>query len=286
MRLANNKVFVVVLAVAPLLCVLGPVVASAERLPIKTYTSADGLARDYVTRIVQDSKGFLWFCTTEGLSRFDGYKFTNYGTDQGLASRQVNDFLETRTGVYWAATDKGLCRFIPDAVPQGNPVGLKGNPPRFAVYYLGDEAGAISIRRICEDHAGTIWCATHAGLYRFDQIGGKPVFSFVNVIQPAQMLDKLSIESVTLDRSGSIWVIAQSGIHRLRPDGTVERYTSEEGLPEGLSQALLADRDGRIWVGSARGLYQLVPDPKPHHSIVARLYTVKDGLAANDVLSL
>ena len=58
--------------------------ASAERLPLKTYTTADGLPRDHINRIVQDSKGFLWFCTTEGLSRFDGYKFTNNGTEHGL----------------------------------------------------------------------------------------------------------------------------------------------------------------------------------------------------------
>src|SRR5690349_6329910 len=76
----------------------------AERLPIKTYTTADGLARDQVNRIVRDARGFLWFCTSEGLSRFDGYKFTNYGTDQGLPNRQVDDFLETRSGVYWVAT--------------------------------------------------------------------------------------------------------------------------------------------------------------------------------------
>jgi len=46
---------------------------SAEQLPIKTYTIADGLARDTVTCIVHDSHGFMWFCTPDGLSRFDGY---------------------------------------------------------------------------------------------------------------------------------------------------------------------------------------------------------------------
>jgi ligand-binding sensor domain-containing protein len=48
------------------------------QFPIKTYTTADGLARDQVNCIRRDSRGFLWFCTEEGLSRFDGYKFTNY----------------------------------------------------------------------------------------------------------------------------------------------------------------------------------------------------------------
>ncbi len=41
-------------------------VAHAERLPIKTYTVADGLAHNEVNKIVRDSRGFLWFCTAEG----------------------------------------------------------------------------------------------------------------------------------------------------------------------------------------------------------------------------
>src|SRR6266542_4288690 len=58
--------------------------ARAERLPLKTYTTADGLAHNVINKIVRDSHGFLWFCTDDGLSRFDGYEFTNFGTDKGL----------------------------------------------------------------------------------------------------------------------------------------------------------------------------------------------------------
>src|SRR6266513_3829907 len=69
-----------------------------ERLPLKPYTTADGLADNTVNKIVRDSRGFLWFCTAEGLSCFDGYAFTNYGVDQGLPHAIVNDFLETSKG--------------------------------------------------------------------------------------------------------------------------------------------------------------------------------------------
>src|SRR5713101_7601903 len=100
------------------LVVTGFVAAVAEQLPIKTYTTADGLARDQINRIVQDSHGFLWFCTAEGLSRFDGYKFTNYTTDQGLPSRAIDDFLETHSGEYWVATGNGVSRFKPVAPAQ------------------------------------------------------------------------------------------------------------------------------------------------------------------------
>src|SRR5262249_12972595 len=83
----------------------------ADRVPRKVYTTVDGLAHNDINKIVRDSRGFLWFCTGDGLSRFDGYMFTTYGTDQGLPHREVNDFLETRSGEYWVATNAGLVRF-------------------------------------------------------------------------------------------------------------------------------------------------------------------------------
>jgi len=91
--------------------------AIAEHLPVKTYTTSDGLAQNAVNRIVRNSRGFLWFCTEDGLSRYDGYTFTNYGVEQGLPSGQVRDLLETREGEYWVATFSGLCRFNPKGRP-------------------------------------------------------------------------------------------------------------------------------------------------------------------------
>src|SRR5437870_12839429 len=98
-------------------------VAQAERLPLKSYTTADGLADNGINRIVRDSRGFLWFCTAEGLSRFDGYSFTNYGTAEGLPHPHVNDILETRGGGYWVATNAGLVRFN----PKGRPANQSGS---------------------------------------------------------------------------------------------------------------------------------------------------------------
>lgn len=89
------------------IAIAAPDFAVAERLPIKTYTTADGLGHNNVHRIVRDSRGFLWFCTFEGLSRFDGYSFTTYGLAHGLPSQVVNDLLETRDGRYWVATGAG-----------------------------------------------------------------------------------------------------------------------------------------------------------------------------------
>jgi Two component regulator propeller len=88
-----------------------PLISKAERLPIKTYTVADGLLRDNVYKIKQDSRGFLWFCTVDGISRFDGYAFTNFTTSDGLPERHVNDLMETKNGIIWISTNDDLVKF-------------------------------------------------------------------------------------------------------------------------------------------------------------------------------
>jgi ligand-binding sensor domain-containing protein len=82
----------------------------SERLPIRTYSTVDGLAADSVHGITADSRGFLWFFTSEGLSRFDGYRFVNYGVEEGLPHRLVTALIETRAGDHWIGTPKGLSR--------------------------------------------------------------------------------------------------------------------------------------------------------------------------------
>jgi hypothetical protein len=80
----------------PVAAIALPLCLIAELLPIRSYSTADGLANDGINKIVADSRGFVWFCTSEGLSRFDGYRFANFGVAEGLPHRSVTAFLETR----------------------------------------------------------------------------------------------------------------------------------------------------------------------------------------------
>ena len=105
-------------APALLSCLLLSAIASdamAERLPLRKYTTEDGLAHARVRRIVRDPRGFLWFCTVDGLSRFDGAEFVTYRTADGLPDPWVTDVLATRDGAYWVATNAGVATFDPFA---------------------------------------------------------------------------------------------------------------------------------------------------------------------------
>src|SRR5215471_2442788 len=100
----------------------------SELLPVRTYTTADGLAADHVDCIVPDSRGFVWFCTPEGLSRFDGYHFVSYGAKEGLAHRAISAVVETRAGEYFVGTARGISRINPS-----------GHDTRFSTYAPGAE---------------------------------------------------------------------------------------------------------------------------------------------------
>src|SRR5918999_4668434 len=141
--------------------------ARSERLPVKTYTVADGLQRDNVYRIRQDSRGFLWLCTAEGVSRFDGVRMTNLTVDDGLPYRSGEDVLETKSGTIYFATGKGLARL--------NPHGLRASKenPLFTVF-LPSNQKAERILTLVEDKSSRVWVGTSGGLYQLVETGGRP----------------------------------------------------------------------------------------------------------------
>src|SRR5215203_5114671 len=67
----------------------------AERLPVRIYTSADGLGSSFVDYLMRDSRGFMWFCTRDGLSRFDGSSFVNYQIGEKNAPPGIESIYET-----------------------------------------------------------------------------------------------------------------------------------------------------------------------------------------------
>ena len=252
--------------------------ARAEQLPVKTYTTADGLLRNQANQIKQDSRGFLWFCTNDGLSRFDGYSFTNYTTDDGLPNRIVNDLLETRSGVIWVATENGLARFN----PKGRHIAIRNSPEPMFVAYWPKESVAHRIRVLFEDAQGKLWCGTTQGLYWFEERDGGVRFHRIDL--PKDHPDmQLVVSAIIEDRRQNLWIgmEAQQGINRILPDGRIEHYPIARRDSRSRDVvSLLETKEGALWAGLSLngGLCSFAPDPTPGRSIFSRCYTKQDGL--------
>jgi ligand-binding sensor domain-containing protein len=130
--------------------------AQAGRLPIKAYTTADGLANNRIGRILRDSHGFMWFCTANGLSRFDGSRFKTFNVEDGLPNSSSYDLLETRDGNYWVATNGGgVARF--HFTGGFRPMNQGESASRFTVYSIGDNPVSNRVNNLFEDKAGVLW---------------------------------------------------------------------------------------------------------------------------------
>jgi ligand-binding sensor domain-containing protein/signal transduction histidine kinase len=219
----------------------------AEQPVTRIYTTEDGLVRNWVARIRSDSRGRLWFCTVEGLSLFDGEKFSNYTTAQGLPHRIVNDILEAGDGVYWLATGAGLYRFRPRTTAPAafEKVPLEGLPE-------GTEANVLMRAR-----NGQLWCGTMGGLERI-RTDGVPRGKEVRLAVPGGPDDgRYSILALAEDSRGSIWVGAGVGLFRYDAGAVTRSDAVCPGKPHPIVRALLTDRDGILWAGFDLGISRL-----------------------------
>ncbi|MFN2576345.1 MAG: two-component regulator propeller domain-containing protein [Pyrinomonadaceae bacterium] len=266
--------------------------AQAERLPLKTYTVADGLAHNEINKIVRDSRGFLWFCTADGLSRFDGYTFTNFGTDQGLPHANVTDLLETRSKEYWVATSGGLVRFNPKGAPVNRVIYFGEAGASTAMFTVivpekDQDRRARAITALLEDRHGTIWCGTQKSLSSLERTMDRLTLRSVEIGIPNEYPEQAVISDLLEDRNGSLWVAAPSGLYRRWPDGSAAHYTRKNGLPNEYLSDLLEDHEGHLWAGTARGgFFRFSAEPSHAPPVVDAVYSQKNGLPANWVFQL
>ncbi len=248
----------------------------ATRLPVRVYSTADGLPSNQTNCVKRDSRGFLWFCTAEGLSRFDGYTFTNYGVDQGLPDQAVTDFLETRTGQYWVATVRGLARFDPKPGPKA---------PMFTVYRAEATAVAQEVNALLEDHQGAIWVGTNAGVFCLIRTGGQWVFR-----RPAWgPASHAPAEGFLEDRDGNLWTALYLGqaarLCRWSTAGKLDIF-GNDFLRGNRILAMLEDRQGRIWLGTYHGLALLADRPQADGPLIEHVYAEQNGLGNGTVSTL
>ena len=86
--------------------------AQSLNIEFDHYDINDGLSNNYVNSIFQDSKGFMWISTANGLNRFDGFSFKTYYTDSkdnnSIPGNNVNHLVEDTLGRIWTMTNAGI----------------------------------------------------------------------------------------------------------------------------------------------------------------------------------
>lgn len=235
-----------------LLLFLGCTRVLAERLPIRIYTSADGLGSSFVDYLMRDSRGFMWFCTRDGLSRFDGAQFITYRVGDKNSPPGIEVINETSGGVYWITTTGGLYRFKAGALTR--PDKTNGDRPFLNAEYVDEGRGSV-----LEDRSGNVWYIGQ-DLYLLHERNGKVEFERKNLNLPSNSNLPLSVFRTREGPDGSLWLNTNRGLVRRLPDGRITLLQYESNLRQGL-MALAIERTGRVWVAWGGDIFVIQPAP-------------------------
>lgn len=224
-------------------------------------TVEQGLSQADVMAVFQDSVGYLWFGTENGLNRYDGYRMRRYQRRHGQADGLAHDFVwkiaEDKAGNLWVATDGGGAARWNRATDT------------FTTYrHDPADAGSIAsnnVRTLLADADGAIWIGTRQhGLDRLDPATGKATHFRHDPANPASLPND-AVYALLTDGAGQLWVGTDGGLSRWhRTSGSFIHYRHAEANPESLSddrvRAVFEDRKGALWVGTdAGGLNRLDP---------------------------
>jgi PAS domain S-box-containing protein len=260
-------------------------------------TSEDGLSQNAGLDIFQDSRGYMWIGTQDGLNRYDGYSFKIYKHDpddaNSLSHNSILKVAEDRDGSLWVGTwGGGLNRYDPVS-------------EQFKTYqHNPDDPNSLSDNTVTDiktDSNGKLWVGTLNGLDLFDP-KTSTFQHFVNDPENDNSLSSNVISLIFEDSQGQLWIgtgangVEGSGLNRFDPfTGDVVRYQHNGSDPDSLSSNNIADiyetSDGTFWI--ATGGFSLHGggldhfDPKTGE-IKHYTYNASDpySIGGNDLMSL
>ena len=219
-----------------------------------------GLPSSEVYHVLQDSKGYMWFSTNYGVSRYNGKKFTTYTTAQGLTDNSVLTMCEDNEGRIWFGPQNNeICYWQDDTIytlPSGKT--LSKTLARASVYLLGMYA----------DSNNTIWLSTDYGLYVSEGIKKySTIQKFANDDSCSVLLKIIEGKKIMVAlQAPSAQYLLSPVTHFIGYDTPSGRkYTSFKKLsnytdPIILRTALL--NDGRVLYAYGNVLYIIFPDGK------------------------
>ncbi|HET6446515.1 MAG TPA: two-component regulator propeller domain-containing protein, partial [candidate division Zixibacteria bacterium] len=187
--------------------------AEDNKLHFDHVTLEDGLSQSTTTSIVQDDQGFMWFGTSNGLNRYDGYEITVFkhipSDSNSLSDNLIQTLFVDSSGTMWIGMEGGgLERFV-------------GEKEQFEHYKNDpDDSSSISsnfVYSIHEDRSGTLWVGTLNGLNKYDPSSDAFV---LHQIEPNPSDDSAStnfILAIHDDPSGVLWLGTAGGLLTFDP---------------------------------------------------------------------
>lgn len=226
-----------------------------------------GQHKNYVSTLLPDESGGIWFGTWDGLYHFDQVsgRYTAYPSD--IPVQYVD---RAPTGDLWVGGEGGIASF-----------NIHTHRYTYYKYNQGSRGGLTDkyVNGLLASRTGDVWVLIkQLGIYRLNPQSGR----FIRyTVGPTGHLTSNDVETIYEDKAGIIWVgTHQGGLNRFDPKTQLfSAISHQDGIPGNNVAAITSDLSGTIWLSTNNGLCRYNPRTKAIHS-----YEVTDGLPSNEFL--
>ena len=258
--------------------------AQNENIKFRHLSSDNGLSQNFVSCILQDQKGFMWFGTKDGLNRYDGYSFVVYQHDPfdttSISDNFITSLFEDSRGYLWVGTLNGGLNCFERETETFHHIRYSSN--------ISKTINSEEIKSILEDTKGNIWIGTRGkGVLKLT-FESKNAFNvrYKQYVSQSDNVNSLSsniVSNLFYDSKGVLWVSTLYGLDKFNIEN--ERFThyqfqtrNPKAPPNHFDKTVYSineSHNGNLWLGTLSGLvkfdrqtgnYKLFP----HHYDVFR----------------
>lgn len=216
-----------------LICYKNVYAQNFNNINFQSITIDDGLSQALAEYIYQDSYGYIWIGTNDGLNRYNGNEFKVYKNSKKDSNTISNDVIssivEDNNKNLWIGTDGGL-----------NKMNLvTGDITRYLVSEEDKIYSNTTVDEIMIDSKDRLWVCTINGLNLYDSNND----NFIKVADD-YFKDK-GLQDIAEDGEGNIWVSTREGLYKYNPDNN-----SVEKFFDGTNIFIIYYSDKKLWIGT------------------------------------
>lgn len=220
---------------------------------LQQLTVSDGLSNNAVNAVYQDSKGFIWVGTEDGLNRYDGYGFEifryRHDAPDGIGGNRITAITEDHNGNIWIGLrDMGLNLFDWSTGTFTRFEPKKESPNSFPEY---------GVYNILVDTKGVVWIVTDNYLSKFDSESKR----FKNYRTPSERFVSNRVLKVPIIQENDTSLLLVNDESLVRFNTLREQFTSIVEIPREVNAPKpivydVAQIDSTLLIGTSQGLYQ------------------------------
>ena len=208
--------------------------AQSKNLIFNNINIEQGISQSTIEAIFQDSEGYIWLGTNDGLNRYNGYEFKIYNYEEyqnSISHNGITDITEDKYGNIWVNTVSGVNKINKKTEKISNYTEING------------KIKEDSTTEIIVTKDNNILVGTYEGLNIYNAKEDR----FDIILEQKDGILSSCIYSIDEDINGNIWIGTELGLNKLSKDFKVlETYTSESEI----YNIFCDDENGFVWAGS------------------------------------